>query len=206
MSAPLNRRRVRLAPVIMTAAFALASLKAAGLWIGFSAAEAEDAVVAEVAADAAAPAPQIPASLTQERLLEQLAARKAELDAREAQLDTRESVLEAAELRLESAIKSVQEEKAAIASAENNRVRAKQGEIGALANAYERMKPREAARIFEILDDDILIPVAAGMRMQSLAGVLAEMAPEKARALTVALANRAAQTPAAENAVEGETP
>ena len=128
------------------------------------------------------------------------------LIAREAQLDTRESVLEAAELRLESAIKSVQEEKAAIASAENNRVRAKQGEIGALANAYERMKPREAARIFEILDDDILIPVAAGMRMQSLAGVLAEMAPEKARALTVALANRAAQTPAAENAVEGETP
>ncbi len=61
-----------------------------------------------------------------------------------------------------------------------------------MSNAYERMKPRDAARIFEVLDEDILIPVAAGMRTQALAGVLAEMAPEKARALTVALANRQA--------------
>jgi len=195
MSLAANTRRIRFTPVIMTAVFALASLKAAGLWIGFSSAGAEAAIETTATTQES----RVYASETQERLLEQLAARKSELDAREAELDTREIVLKAAELRLESAIKAVQDEKQAIASADNDRARAKQGEIGALADAYERMKPRDAARIFEILDDDILIPVAADMRMQSLAGVLAEMAPEKARALTVALANRAAETPAAES-------
>lgn len=198
MTSSLQKRRIRLAPVVMTALFALASLKAAGLWLNFSSAGAEEAVAA---ADAPSPsqAPSLHPSETQQRLLEQLAARQADLDAREAELDTRENVLAAAELRLETAIQSVQAEKEAIASAQTDRARARLDEIGALASAYERMKPRDAARIFEILDNDILIPVAAGMRTQSLAGVLAEMTPEKAKALTVALANRAAETAPAES-------
>ncbi len=106
------------------------------------------------------------------------------------QLDTRESVIAAAELRLEAAMKALQEEKEAIALSDQGRARDRRDEIGALSSAYERMKPRDAARIFEVLDADILIPVAAGMRTQSLAGVLAEMAPERAKELTVALANR----------------
>lgn len=186
-------RRIRLTPVLMTAVFALAALKAAGLWVNFSGADAADAA-RPAAASIEGAAPKAPASVTSERLLEQLSARKDELDAREADLNTRESVIEAAELRLEAAIKKLQEEKQAIALAENSRQDDRRGEIGNLSNAYERMKARDAARIFEVLDDDILIPVAAGMRTQSLAGVLAEMAPEKAKALTVALANREAQT------------
>ncbi len=193
MTVIAGNRRVRLTPVVMTAIFALASLKAAGLWINFSEADAAEAArPAPASIEIAAPRP--PASVTSERLLEQLSARKDELDAREADLNTRESVIEAAELRLEAAIRKLQEEKQAIALAENSRAEDRRGEIGNLSNAYERMKARDAARIFEVLDDDILIPVAAGMRTQSLAGVLAEMVPEKARALTVALANREAQT------------
>jgi flagellar motility protein MotE (MotC chaperone) len=185
----------------MTALFALASLKAAGLWVNFSGADAAEAVQpAPASVEAAAPKPS--ASVTSERLLEQLAARKEELDQREADLDTRASVIEAAELRLEAAIKKLQEEKEAIALAENDRAEDRRGEIGNLSNAYERMKARDAARIFEVLDDDILIPVAAGMRTQSLAGVLAEMAPEKAKALTVALANREAETRPAPETVQ----
>ena len=186
-------RRVRLTPVVMTAVFALASLKAAGLWLNFSAAGAEEATrpSSEISA------PVKPSSVTSERLLEQLSVRKQELDEREADLDTRESVIEAAEMRLEASIKALQREKDAIALAENDRSRQETGEIGRLSDAYERMKARDAARVFEVLDDDILIPVAAGMRTQSLAAVLAEMAPEKAKALTIALANRDASTPPA---------
>lgn len=180
-------RKVRLAPVIMTALLALAGVKAAGLGIRFSAAGAEEAA-APVEASVIAPLPR--ASETSERLLEQLSERKRELDARESELDTRESVLKAAELRLEAAIGALQREKEAIAIAENDRARERRDEIGALSTAYERMKPRDAARIFEVLDDDILIPVAAGMRTQALAGVLAEMSADRAKALTVALANR----------------
>lgn len=180
-------RRIRLTPVLMTALFALAAIKASGLWLNFSTAGAETAAAGAPLA-LAPPAPR--PSETSERLLEQLAARKAELDAREETLKTREGVIEAAERRLEAAIKALQDEKNAIALAEEGRARDRRDEIGALSNAYERMKPKDAARIFEVLDADILIPVAAGMRTQALAGVLAEMAPEKAKALTIALANR----------------
>lgn len=178
----------------MTAVFALASLKAAGLWLNFSSAGAEEAIPP---APASFTERAVAASVTSERLLEQLAARKDELDAREADLDTRESVLEAAELRLDASIKALQQEKEAISLAETSRSKARSGEIGRLSDAYEKMKARDAARVFEVLDEDILIPVAAGMRTISLAAVLAEMAPEKAKALTVELANREAATPPA---------
>lgn len=182
-------KRIRLTPVVMTALFALASLKVAGVWLHFAAAGAEESPVGAPIALTPGIAPPHQ-SATAERLLEQLEARKAELDAREADIATRESVLEAAELRLEAALTALQAEKEALALAEEGRVRERRDEIGVLSNAYERMKARDAARIFEVLDDDILIPVAAGMRTQALAGVLAQMAPEKAKALTTALANR----------------
>lgn len=189
MSDIFRTKRVRLTPVVMTALFALASLKAAGIWLNFTSAGAEEAPIgAPIALTPGIVPPR--QSATSERLLEQLEARKAELDAREADIETRESVLEAAELRLEGALTALQSEKEALARAEEGRVRERRDEIGVLSNAYERMKPRDAARIFEVLDDDILIPVAAGMRTQALAGVLAQMAPEKAKALTTALANR----------------
>lgn len=190
-----HTRKARLTPVVMTALFALASLKAAGLWLDFSTAGAEETIAPSAALTR--PIAAARPSATSERLLEQLGARKEELDAREAQLDTRESVIEAAELRLEASIKALQQEKEAIALAANNRSREQTGEIGRLSDAYEKMKARDAARVFEVLDEDILIPVAAGMRTQSLAAVLAEMAPEKAKSLTIALANRDAATPPA---------
>ena len=187
MTSFLRTRKVRLTPVLMTALFALASLKAAGLWLNFSTAGAEETVAAAPIALIPATRPQ---SETEERLVGRLAARTQELDAREADLATRASVIEAAERRLEAGINALQQEKNALALVDNKRARERRDEIGALSSAYERMKPRDAARIFEVLDDDILIPVAAGMRTQAIAGVLAEMAPEKAKALTVALANR----------------
>lgn len=196
MSDSFHARKVRLTPVVLTALFALASLKAAGLLLHFSTAGAEEAVSSAPIA-LTEPARGARASATSERLLEQLAARKEELDAREAELDTRESVIEAAELRLDASIKALQEEKQALALAADNRARAQSGEIDRLSDAYEKMKARDAARVFEVLDEDILIPVAAGMRTQSLAAVLAEMAPEKAKTLTIALANREAETPRA---------
>lgn len=192
-------KKARLTPVIMTAAFALASLKAAGVWVSFASANAEEAIApASVSIDAAETKP----SVVSERLLEQLAARKEELDAREAELDTRESVIEAAELRLDASMKSLQQEKDAIAAAETSRKREQAGEIGRLSDAYERMKPRDAARVFEVLDNDILIPVAAGMRTQSLALVLAEMSADRAKYLTTALANREGESEPAHGAVQ----
>jgi flagellar motility protein MotE (MotC chaperone) len=52
------------------------------------------------------------------------------------------------------------------------------------------MKPKDAARIFNNLPDEVLVPVARDMKSDQLALVLASMNPDNAKALTIKLANR----------------
>lgn len=173
--------RVRLMPVLAVAALAALALKAAGL----SASLAGAAAASPAPAERTAPPPA-----GADPLLNHLASREAALDARERELDTRAKVLAAAEARIGAAAAALEQEKQAIALSGETGARLRDGDLAALSSAYERMKARDAARIFDILDDDILIPVASGMRTQALAGVLAEMSAERAKALTIALANR----------------
>lgn len=180
----------RVLPVLILALVALAILKAASIWIGFSGAEAaeEKSAVETVAAPAQAAAPEVAPSETERRILEQLASRRAALDAREEAIDTREKLLEVAEQRLDQRFTELAAEEASMATLTAERDRQKTAEFEALSNAYERMKAKDAARIFDVLEDDILVPVAAGMRTQALSGVLAEMNPERAKSLTRLLA------------------
>lgn len=180
--------RARVFPVIILALIVLAMLKAANLWIGFADAEAAEEAPAAEPRLSEAPAPEVAPSETERRILEQLAGRRAALEAREEAIDTREKLLEVAERRLDQRFTELAAEEASMAALTAERDRQKTAEFEALSSAYERMKPKDAARIFEVLEDDILVPVAAGMRTQALSGVLAEMNPEKAKALTRLLA------------------
>ena len=148
--------------------------------------------------------PQIDRSETDRRILEQLAARRSALEVREAALDAREDLIDAAQERLRVNLEMVHAEQAALAALREERDAAADEEIEALINAYERMKARDAAAIFDSLDETILVPVAAGMRTQALAGALAEMQPDNARRLTILLANRASQETDDDTAVTGE--
>lgn len=56
---------------------------------------------------------------------------------------------------------------------------------------YENMKPKDAARIFDTLDMDILLSVVEQMRGRKMSPILAAMNPEVAQRLTVELAARA---------------
>ncbi len=56
---------------------------------------------------------------------------------------------------------------------------------------YETMKPKDAARVFDRLAHDVLVPVVLQMNPRKMAEVLAVMSPEAAEKLTVALAQRA---------------
>jgi flagellar motility protein MotE (MotC chaperone) len=53
-----------------------------------------------------------------------------------------------------------------------------------------RARPRSAAGIFETIALDLLLPIVTRMRDTKVAAVVAEMAPDKARVLTAALAKR----------------
>ncbi len=55
---------------------------------------------------------------------------------------------------------------------------------------YEDMRPREAARIFETMDQGLLLDVAGRMKSFKLAPVMAAMEPKKATHLTAELAKR----------------
>ena len=196
-------KRAAILPVVILALAAVAILRAANIWIGFSGAEAQTPKpsVAPPSAEVTNPETVIEASLPEQieepsaverRLLEQLASRREALDQRERDLETREALLTAAEARLNDRFATLESETQTLKRLRDEKQQAEQAEFAALSDAYERMKPREAARIFEVLDEDILVPVAAGMRTQAIAGVLAEMQPEKARKLTRLLARNGA--------------
>lgn len=182
----------RILPVVILALVVLIGFRVSNLWVGFSRAEAtegaqNDSIPAPVAD--AMPA-QRNNSAADERILQQLADRRTALDAREAALSTREAVIAAAETQLEARMTEIAEKERALAELSASNDAEVEKEIARLANAYERMKPRDAARIFETLELGLLGDVAAGMRTQSLAAVLGEMDAVKAKDLTEILARR----------------
>jgi len=197
--------RARILPVVILALAAAAVLKASDFWFGFASVQAQDNAITLVADDAPAagasppkdaqarreaPPPGLPPGEVERRILERLAQRRASLDIREAALTTREAVIAATEKRLDDRFAAFEIEREKLQSLRDENDASEAEEIKSLVSAYERMKPRDAAEIFNDLDEDILIPVAAGMRTQALAGVLAEMTPDKARILTKLLAER----------------
>lgn len=196
--------RARILPVIILALAVIAMLRAANVWVGFTGATAQvdeaQNIAAEVAAEdpdplrlEAEPLVETPSEV-ERRLLDKLAKRSQVLDKREEELDTREQLLIVAEQEIDEKIDILRAETSVLNEKIAERQEIETQEFAALSNAYERMKPRDAARIFDVLGDEILVPVAAGMRTQAISGVLAEMDPDKARALTEKLANRTAQT------------
>lgn len=196
--------RPQILPVVILALVLLAVLKANDLRLGFSGADAAPPSARAPADEApalaqAAPPPALPSSQSdaERRLLEQLAERRAQLDRRESELETRETLLAAMEARAEERFAALARREAELAEMEAREVARQAQEYAALSSAYERMKARDAAQIFDTLEEDILVPVAAGMRTQSLAGVLAEMKPDKARRLTILLAERSRRMAAA---------
>ena len=54
------------------------------------------------------------------------------------------------------------------------------------------MKAKDAARIFNTLPDEVLVPVAQDMKSDILAGILANMNSDNAKSLTIKLANKLA--------------
>lgn len=130
------------------------------------------------------------ASPSERALLERLGERRDELQQRNRDVDLRERLLENAEKKLEARINELKalEAKAEAAS------QAAAPESAALKNLvlmYETMKPKDAARVFDRLSHDVLVPVVLQMNPKKMAEVLAVMAPESAEKLTVALAGRA---------------
>ena len=139
-----------------------------------------------------------PVSPAEKALLERLGERREELDSRMRELEMRERLLGTAEKKLDGRLgdlKTMEEKVAPANKGTSDETKA----IKNLVIMYEAMKPKDAARVFDRLGLDVLVPVVQQMNPRKMSEVLAVMAPDKAEKLTVALAT-AGRSPLVERA------
>jgi flagellar motility protein MotE (MotC chaperone) len=136
------------------------------------------------------PAPEVDAEDTspaEMEVLKQLSSRRAALDKRAQTLDTREVLIKVGEQRVDQKIKEMETLRLQLQGMVDQISGNQQTQISNLVKIYETMKPQEAAKIFEALEMPILLGVIQRMKPKSTAPIMAAMAPEKAKEITVAL-------------------
>lgn len=127
----------------------------------------------------------------EEAVLKSLQERRKQLDTRSRDLDMRESLLKAVEKRVEARVMELKDLESKINTAAGNRDKAEAKRFEALVSMYENMRAKDAARIFDQLNLTILVEVATKMKPRAMSEILAQMSPQVAERLTVALANQA---------------
>ncbi len=128
-------------------------------------------------------------------LLEQLRARRTDIEAREQAVAEREVLLAASERRLAERVDGLAALQARIEAAEQARSEREEQGWRQMVKLYEGMRPREAAAIFEELDMPVLLQILARMGERKAAPVLGAMRPERARLVTAELARHRAAAP-----------
>jgi len=199
----------RLLPLIAIAIGGVVAVRAAGvapeLFQGATA-WAQEAVTAETpgegGAAAAKPAPAVcaltPEQLAQQagispaelRVIQSLSKRRDALDARDADFATTLPLMVAAEQKLDAKLQALEALKGEIAALVGQVDEKEKAENDRLVAVYSAMRPKEAAAVFNTLDDSVRLPVAAAMRPRTLAAIMAQMPPAGARELTEKLAKR----------------
>ncbi len=183
-------RFARLLPGVMVATALMLVLNGTNLLQGAAAIAQEAAGVAAPANRDFAETDEQIASAAQADVLTGLSRRRAELDRNEAAIKLKSDILAAAEKRVDAKIAQLKTLEDRIAGLLKNRDEAQAAQVTALVKTYAAMKPADAARVFDVLPDGVLVPVAQAMKPDGLALVLSKMNAEKARDLTVKLANR----------------
>ncbi len=199
------RPRVRLLPITVIAALLLLAVKVGGLWqdanailgsaVAASAESAESEENAPPPDGAGDPVGAIEPSIdvsdvspVQIELLESLAARREELEARARELDMREKVLSATEQRVDENIAELKRLQASVEKLIGQFDEREEARIKSLVTIYEKMRPKDAARIFNELDMTTSLAVLKRMREGKAAAIIARMSAEKAMAVTNDLA------------------
>lgn len=123
-------------------------------------------------------------------VLQKLAQRRTELEAWAGDLTMREQLLKATEGKLEDRLAELKTVQTSVKGLLRQYDQEQETKLKSLVKIYETMKPKDAARIFEQLEMDILLDVVERMKEAKVAPVLSAMNPEKARTVTEELALR----------------
>ncbi|MGE0595690.1 MAG: MotE family protein [Hyphomonadaceae bacterium] len=199
---PRQAASVRLIPAAMATAAALLGLKAVAMAEDVAeavpAAEeahetAEHTAAPEgEAAEAACPAPSFAdmAGLSQAevQVLQALGARREALDGRATELETQNELMAAAEQRLDERVAELRQLESTVNVLLGQLDEAQERRLANLVDVYQRMRAKDAAAVFDGLEDDVMVQVASRMRQANLAEVMGNMEPARARRLTQMLA------------------
>ncbi|MEG1028655.1 MAG: hypothetical protein RSE34_01075, partial [Brevundimonas sp.] len=171
----------RLLPLIAIAIGGVVAVRAAGvapeLFQGATA-WAQEAVTAETPGEGggaakAAPVPAVcaltPEQLAQQagispaelRIIQSLSKRRDALDARDADFATTLPLMVAAEQKLDAKLQALEALKGEIATLVGQVDEKEKAETDRLVAVYSAMRPKEAAAVFNTLDDSVRLPVAA---------------------------------------------
>lgn len=126
----------------------------------------------------------------QMEILNDLSARRKELDKREEELRMREALLAATAKEIDEKYSELVQLRTEIEGLMTEQSEEEKARVASLVKIYEGMKPKEAARIFDTLDIDVLVSVVSSMSERRLAPILAKMNPERARTITIMMAEQ----------------
>jgi len=120
-------------------------------------------------------------------ILQELAERREALDLRSKEIDRKAVQLKVAEDEIDKKIKQLQDYEQRLKKLMTQYNQAEKEKISSLAKLYINMKPKDAARIFNTLDMSILIPLLKEMKPATTSAILAQMNPERVKAVTAEL-------------------
>jgi flagellar motility protein MotE (MotC chaperone) len=209
MTKPTKRApaSVRLIPAAMITVAAVLGLKAIAMaesvaeTVGAAAEGEEHAETTSAAAAEAAPAQNQCAAPTlaemaglsaaEVQVLQALGERREALELRGTQLETQDALMLAAEQRLNERVAELRQLETTVNELLGRLDEEQERRVNSLVDVYQRMRAKDAAEVFDGLEDDVLVQVASRMRQANLAEVMGRMNPDRARALTQMLADRA---------------
>lgn len=130
-------------------------------------------------------------SAAEVQVLQALGERRQTLEARGEQLATQDALMVAAEQRLNERLAELRQLETTVNELLGRLDEEQERRIAGLVDVYQRMRAKDAAEVFDGLDDDVLVQVASRMRQANLAEVMGRMNPDRARRLTQMLADQA---------------
>jgi flagellar motility protein MotE (MotC chaperone) len=130
-------------------------------------------------------------SAAEVQVLQALGARRQALESRGEQLETQDALMLAAEQRLNERLAELRQLETTVNDLLGHLDEEQETRLAALVDVYQRMRSKDAATVFDGLNDDVLVQVASRMRQANLAEIMGRMNPNRARQLTQMLADRA---------------
>ncbi|MGH1351949.1 MAG: MotE family protein [Methyloligellaceae bacterium] len=139
--------------------------------------------------------PNFKAAKSEFAILQSLANRRRKLDEREKQLILQRNLLKAAEQRLETKIAEMKNMEARMSGDAKKKKSSQSERYRKLVEMYSKMKPADAARIFNRLDVQVLMELVEHMNSRAMASILSSMDPVKAEQLTNEIASQGKSDP-----------